>query len=231
MTSNHSGRAPQSALVSIRESGLVPLMSSADPDILWQAAEAIVGAGVSVMEIVFRTPGAARAFARLIERAQAAELPLTIGAGTVLDVASADAAIEAGARFVFSPALSAEVGERCETAGVAWFPGCATPTEVNTALELGCDAVKLFPADALGGPGFLRSLRSVFPELSAIPSGGISPTDEELRAWFGAGAVAVGVGSWLFPSAAIAAHDWSEVRRRLTVASAAATSARMEVEA
>lgn len=222
------GRDSHPALAAARESGIVPLMSSADPDVLWRAAEAIVEAGLGIMEVVFRAPGTARALARVIERAQEAGLPLTIGAGTVLSVTAADAAIGAGARFVFSPALSGEVGSRCIAAGVAWFPGCATPTEVHTALELGCDAVKLFPADALGGPGFVRSLRSVFPAMNPIPSGGIVPTEEELRAWFRAGAVAVGVGSWLFPSDAAGSHDWSEVSRRLATASTAVSSARVE---
>lgn len=220
------GRDPHPALVAARQSGIVPLVSSADPEVLWRAAEAITDAGLGMMEVVFRTPGAARALARVIERAREAALPLMIGAGTVLDAAAADAAIDAGARFVFSPALSGDVGRRCIDAGVAWFPGCATPTEVHTALELGSDAVKLFPADALGGPGFVRSLRSVFPSMSPIPSGGIVPTEDELAAWFRAGAVAVGVGSWLFPTDPAGSRDWSEARRRLVAASTAASSAR-----
>ena len=98
------------------------------------------------------------------------------------------------------------------------------------ALEHGCDAVKLFPADTLGGPGFLRSLRSVFGGVQAIPSGGVVPDTDELRAWFAQGAVAVGVGSWLFPSDSIASGDWDEVGRRLAAASAAVASARAESE-
>lgn len=226
MNSISSSDRPHPALAAANESGIVPLMSSADPNTLWRAANAIVEAGMTVMEVVFRTPGAGQALARLIERAESERLPLTIGAGTVLDVDAAGAAIDAGAQFVFAPTLSPAVGERCRAAGVAWFPGCATPTEVHTALELGCDAAKLFPADALGGPGFLRSLRSVFADLVAIPSGGVVPSVEELRAWFAAGAAAVGVGSWLFPPDSIASEDWGEVGRRLTAASSAVASAR-----
>ena len=226
MTAEPASQQIHPATAATRESGIVPLMSSADPDVLWRAAEAVVEAGLTVMEVVFRTPGAASALGELIGRAQSVELPLTIGAGTVLDVAAADAAIDAGARFVFSPTLSREVGIRCRDAGIAWFPGCATPTEVLSALELGCDAVKLFPADALGGPGFLRSLRSVFADIDAIPSGGVTPTEPELRAWFEAGAVAVGVGSWLFPTAAIQRGDWVEVSDRLAAAAASLAAAR-----
>jgi 2-dehydro-3-deoxyphosphogluconate aldolase/(4S)-4-hydroxy-2-oxoglutarate aldolase len=95
-------------------------------------------------------------------------------------------------------------------------------------LELGCDAVKLFPVDLLGGPPFLRALRSVFGDFAAIPSGGIDPQPELLAEWFGAGAVAVGAGSSLFPRDAIASGDWDEVDRRLTAAARAVTLARAE---
>ncbi len=230
MTPASVGDHPHPALVAVGESGVVPLMSSADPEVLWRAANAIVDSGLAVMEVVFRSRGAEEALAELVARAESARLPLTIGAGTVLDVAAADAAIAAGAQFVFAPTLSPAVGERCRAGGVAWFPGCATPTEVQTALEHGCDAVKLFPADTLGGPGFLRSLRSVFGSVQAIPSGGVVPDTDELRAWFAQGAVAVGVGSWLFPSGSIASGDWDEVGRRLAAASAAVASARAESE-
>jgi 2-dehydro-3-deoxyphosphogluconate aldolase/(4S)-4-hydroxy-2-oxoglutarate aldolase len=97
-----------------------------------------------------------------------------------------------------------------------------------TAMELGCEAVKVFPADALGGPGFLRSMRSVFADLEMIPSGGIVPNAEQLTRWLRAGAAAVGIGSWLFPPAAIAANDWNEVSRRLHAASSAMAAARKE---
>ncbi|MDH3250224.1 MAG: bifunctional 4-hydroxy-2-oxoglutarate aldolase/2-dehydro-3-deoxy-phosphogluconate aldolase [Acidimicrobiia bacterium] len=216
----------EASLASVRRSGVVPLLSSSDPGVLWQAANAVVDAGFEVIEVALREPGVLPALERLIERIDRAGLPLTVGAGTVLDVASASAAIDAGAGFVFSPVLSPEVGVRCGSDAVAWFPGCATPTEVRTALELGCDAVKLFPADLIGGPRFLRALRSVLGDLPAIPSGGIDPRSGDLADWFEAGAVAVGAGSSLFPGAAIASGDWDEIGRRLVAAAQAVASAR-----
>ncbi len=220
------GRHP--VLAAIEEVGLVPLISSTEPDDLIRAAEAIVAARLTVMEVTLRVPGALDALGRLIALVDRAGLPLTVGAGTVLDAGAARAAIGLGARFVFSPVLGVEVGETCLDHGVAWFPGCASPTEIHAALELGCDAVKLFPADTLGGPAFLRSVRAVFPELEAIPSGGIGASPEELTTWFRAGAVAVGMGSSLFPAEAIAAGDWEQVERRLAAAMAAVEVARGE---
>jgi 2-dehydro-3-deoxyphosphogluconate aldolase/(4S)-4-hydroxy-2-oxoglutarate aldolase len=217
------------ARVAIEEVGLVPLISSTNSDDLFRAAESIVEVGLTVMEVTLRAPGALEALGRLIAHADRMRLPLSVGAGTVLDAATARAAIGIGAQFVFSPVLGIEVGEACLGSGVAWFPGCATPTEILTALDLGCDAVKLFPADAIGGPGFLRSVRSVFPALAAIPSGGIGPSPGELVAWYRAGAIAVGMGSSLFPADAIAASDWEEVARRLGSAVSAVQEAREEL--
>ena len=214
------------ALASVVKSGVVPLLASSDAHVLWQGANAIVDAGILVMEVALREPGVLPALAELIVQVEKSDLPLTVGAGTVLDVASAEAAIDCGAKFVFSPVLSPDVGARCLSTEVAWFPGCATPTEVHTALELGCDAVKLFPVDLLGGPPFLRALKSVFGGFAAIPSGGIDPQPEALAEWFGAGAVAVGAGSSLFPHDAIAAGDWDGVGRRLAAAARAVTLTR-----
>lgn len=221
-----TGSSPHPAFGAVRASGVVPLLATSDPDVLWRAADSIVDAGFAVMEVALRGPGVLAALEQVIERVEAGGLPLTVGAGTVLDVGSAAAAIDAGARFVFSPVLTPDVGARCRSEHVAWFPGCATPTEVHTALELGCDAVKLYPADLIGGPRFLRSLRSVFGDVQAIPSGGIDPQSGDLAEWFDAGAVAVGAGSSLFPSSAIEEGDWDEVQRRLGAAAAAVADAR-----
>lgn len=223
-----AGSISHPALDAVRESGVVPLLASPDPDVLWRAASAIVEAGFGVFEIALRGPGVLAALEQVIGRVEAAGLPLAVGAGTALDAESAGAAIDAGARFVFSPILTPEVGDRCRAEQVAWFPGCATPTEVHTALGLGCDAVKLYPADLIGGPRFLRSLRSVFGDFPSVPSGGIDPQSEDLGEWFDAGAVAVGAGSSLLPSGAIEAGDWDEVQRRLGAAAGAVAAARGE---
>lgn len=219
---------PHPAVEAIQKSGVVPLLASSDPEVLWRAANAIVESGFNVLEVALRGRGVLDALEKMVERVDADGLPLTIGAGTVLDGATAAAAVDVGARFVFSPVLTPAVGATCRSADAAWFPGCATPTEVQTALELGCDAVKLFPADLIGGPRFLRALRSVFGGVQAIPSGGIDPRPGHLDEWFDAGAVAVGAGSSLFPSSALASSDWVEIRRRLDAASAAVAATREE---
>lgn len=215
----------------MRSGGLVPLYASDDSDRLFRLAELIVEAGIPVMEVTLRVPGALEALGRLIGRIEQEGLPLLAGAGTVLSGADTDRAVQAGAGFVFSPIVDPEVAARCRAAGVAWIPGCATPTEVHTAMAHGCSAVKLFPADAIGGPGFLRAVRAVLPAVEAIPSGGVSPDPDALEAWFRAGATAVAMGSRLFPPEAIAAGEWSEVKRRLDTAVSAVTVARERLKA
>jgi 2-dehydro-3-deoxyphosphogluconate aldolase/(4S)-4-hydroxy-2-oxoglutarate aldolase len=223
---NRDGSPGTVALDVIKTGGLVPLYSSANADLLYRLAQLVAGAGIPVLEVTMRAPGAVQALSRVIARVEREDLPVMVGAGTVLGVGSARAVIEAGARFIFSPVVDPAVGERCRAGDVAWIPGCATPTEIHTALDVGCVAVKLFPADTIGGPGFLSSVRSVLPGLEAIPSGGIVPDAEVLRAWFRAGACAVAMGSRLFPNEAVTGRDWSEVERRLHLAVSAVAGAR-----
>lgn len=218
------------ALDSIRADGLVPLFSSADSDELFRLAEVIVESGVHVLEVTLRVAGALDAIRQVIRDVEAAGLPLMVGAGTVLNVSDAESVIDAGARFVFSPIVDPKIAMICIDAGVPWIPGCATPTEIHTAVELGSSAVKLFPADAIGGPGFLRSVRFVFPDLEAIPSGGVIPDAEVLQDWFGAGAMAVAMGSQLFPRDTINSKDWPEVRRRMDMAIAAVAVGKRRAE-
>lgn len=208
------------------QDGIVPILGSDSTSALSQAAEAVLASGLSTMEVTLRSPGALDAFAEFVTWVEREKLPLELGVGTVLSAAAASSAISAGARFVFSPVVSAEVAATCREMGTPYFPGCATPTEIHRAMELGCTAVKLFPASTLGGPGFLRSVRAVFPSLSAIPTGGVSPDQAELSEWFASGACAVGLGSAVFGNAR---GDWADVEDHLRAAALAVSTAREEL--
>jgi 2-dehydro-3-deoxyphosphogluconate aldolase / (4S)-4-hydroxy-2-oxoglutarate aldolase len=151
------------------------------------AGRALVQGGVTVVEVAFTTPDAPTAIAEL----RAACPDALIGAGTVLDAAAAFAAVQAGARFLVSPLVSGEVLRAGHRYGVAVIPGAATPTEVNAAMELGADAVKLFPAGSLG-VDYLRAIAAAMPHVPFVPTGGISAQDAPR--WLAAGAMAVGVG-------------------------------------
>ncbi|WP_338775279.1 bifunctional 4-hydroxy-2-oxoglutarate aldolase/2-dehydro-3-deoxy-phosphogluconate aldolase [Streptomyces sp. DG1A-41] len=163
-------------------------------------ARAVLDAGLRAVEVALTTPGALTALARV--RADRPEALL--GAGTVLDGAAARAAVEAGARFLVSPSLHPEVIRTGHRYGVPVFPGVSTPTEMVRALEEGADALKLFPASAVG-PSWLSDIRAALPQAPVIPTGGV--TIEDAPEWIAAGAVACGMGSALTSGGAAAAGE------------------------
>jgi 2-dehydro-3-deoxyphosphogluconate aldolase/(4S)-4-hydroxy-2-oxoglutarate aldolase len=156
------------------------------------AAEAIARAaadgGARAVEITMTIPGAAALIALLRGGGLAPEV--VVGAGTVLSVQQLDEVLAAGAQFAVAPGLDAALVARCAEAGVPFVPGALTPTEVTAGRTLGLDALKLFPADSVG-PGHLRALRSVFPDVAFVPTGGIRAANA--AAWFDAGAHALGL--------------------------------------
>jgi len=155
------------------------------------AADTLLGAGITSLEISMTTPYALDAVSTL--RRETGE-DSVIGAGTVLDATTARMAVEAGARFLVSPSLDAEVIRTGHRYGVPVFPGVATPTEMVRALELGADALKLFPASG-HAPSWLRDVRAALPQAPLLPTGGV--TVDSAPEWIAAGAVAVGMGSAL----------------------------------
>jgi 2-dehydro-3-deoxyphosphogluconate aldolase / (4S)-4-hydroxy-2-oxoglutarate aldolase len=175
------------ACAAIEAAGCVGILRAASAADAVAAGRALVAGGLTVIEVAFTTPDAPAAIAELRSACPAA----LVGAGTVLDAAAAFAAVRAGAQFLVSPLVSSDVLQAGHRYGVAVLPGAATPTEINTAMELGADAVKLFPASSLG-VGFLRSVAAAMPQVPFIPTGGIGAADA--RDWLAAGAVAVGIG-------------------------------------
>lgn len=148
---------------------------------------ALIEAGLKVVEVAYTTPSAATAIASLRSAYPAA----TVGAGTVLDAMAAYTAVDAGARFLVSPVVAEEVLRAGHRYGVAVIPGASTPGEIQTAMELGAEAVKLFPASTFG-TGYLRAIATALPHVPFVPTGGI--TVENARSWLETGAMAVGVG-------------------------------------
>ena len=170
-----------------------------------EIARALLAGGISAIEFTLTGAGAHDAIGAarvaLGERAQ-------IGVGSVLTDAAADAAIDAGAQFVVTPALRLETIAACRARGVPIMCGAFTPTEALTAYEAGADMVKIFPA-RLGGPQYIRDLLAPLPFLKLAPTGGISA--ENARAYLDAGAVAVGIGGNLVSAAAVAEGQWDRI--------------------
>jgi 2-dehydro-3-deoxyphosphogluconate aldolase/(4S)-4-hydroxy-2-oxoglutarate aldolase len=213
-------------LATIARDGVVPVFYDPDVEVARSVARCLVAGGLTTLEFTNRGDGAVRVFAELVAWARR-ELPeLVVGVGTVTHAATAVHVLDIGADFVFGPTLDADVAAACHERNVPYVPGCATLTEIVAAYRLGCDRVKLFPADAVGGPSFLRAVRAPCPWVQAIPTGGVEPTVASLRAWYGAGAPAVGMGSKLLTKDLIEVGDWDGLERTVLETVAAVAEAR-----
>jgi 2-dehydro-3-deoxyphosphogluconate aldolase/(4S)-4-hydroxy-2-oxoglutarate aldolase len=170
-------------------------------------ARALAEGGLSVIEVTLRTPAAAAAIAAIV-----GGVPhVVVGAGTLRRAADVAAAVRAGARFLVSPGLTPELAASALATELPYLPGVATPSEVMAARALGICVMKLFPAEALGGVGFLRALAPVFPGIAFCPTGGV---DERTAAdYLALPNVPMVGGSWMAPRDAIAAGDWLRIRR------------------
>ena len=171
-------------------------------------------AGITVFEITMTVPDAPALIADL-----AREPGLLVGAGTVASAAQADAVLKAGAKFLVAPWVGEEIVAPAHEAGAAVMLGALTPTEVRAALAAGADVVKVFPASSAGGPGHIRALKSVFPDVVFCPTGGVDPSN--LRQWLDAGASFVGIGGKLVDEKLISAGDKQAVQDAARAALAA----------
>ena len=200
---------------------VVPVVTRLAPGDARALASALVRGGLSVIEVTLRAAGAIEAIGAI-----AADPPdgLLLGAGTVLTVDQVDAAVDAGARFVVSPGLSARVVARCAARGVPCIPGVVTATEVMAALDEGLDLLKFFPAEAAGGVMTLRALAAPFPQARWVPTGGI--TIANLAGYFAVPAVTAVGGSWMVRPELIEMGRFDELERLAREAATAAAAAR-----
>ena len=198
----------------IAEIGAVPVFHAPAVDDAVAIARACIDGGMRVVEFTNRGDQAHEVFSAL-HKTVASEVPIAIlGAGTVLDQATAALYVNSGARLIVGPNTNADVARLCNRRKVAYIPGCGTASEVSYAEELGCEIVKLFPARASGGPGFVKDLLGPMPWSSILPTGGIGTGRDELREWFEAGVTAVGLGSSLITSDIVNRRAWDELERR-----------------
>jgi 2-dehydro-3-deoxyphosphogluconate aldolase / (4S)-4-hydroxy-2-oxoglutarate aldolase len=180
----------QQVMARIRDVGVVPVIRAESADEAARVIDAIRAGGVSVLEITMTVPGAVGLIAEVARRVGN---DAVVGAGTVLDAETARAVILAGARFVVSPALDLATIACCRRYGVPVAPGALTPTEVVAAWQAGADIVKVFPANAMGGPSYIKALKAPLPQIELCPTGGVSL--ETAADFIKAGASILGVGN------------------------------------
>ena len=193
------------------DTGLVPVFYHADVGVASKIVEALAEAGVRCFEFVNRGDQAHLVFGELVCRFGNND-EIILGAGSVVDPVTAGQYIQLGANFIVGPMLNPDVAKVCNRRKVAYSPGCGTPSEISAAEELGVEIVKIFPGSQVGGPGFVKALRGPMPWTYLMPTGGVAPTEENLRGWFEAGVACVGMGSKLVRKDLVAAGDFDAIR-------------------
>jgi 2-dehydro-3-deoxyphosphogluconate aldolase/(4S)-4-hydroxy-2-oxoglutarate aldolase len=185
------------ALDGIIAQGIMPLFYYPDTEVSIQVIRTLYRAGIKVLEYTNRAAGALENF-KVIKQAQLQEMPdMLLGSGTIKSVEEAKAFIEAGADFIVAPTTNPEVAKITADHDLLWIPGCMTPTEIFLAQQNNAALIKIFPANILG-PGFINSIKELFPGQLFLPTGGVDLTKENITGWFNAGVCAVGMGSKLF---------------------------------
>ncbi|NRT12106.1 bifunctional 4-hydroxy-2-oxoglutarate aldolase/2-dehydro-3-deoxy-phosphogluconate aldolase [Flavobacterium sp. 14A] len=194
----------------MKETGLVPLFYHQDIEVSKKVLKACYDGGARLLEFTSRGDFAHEVFAALSKYA-IAELPgMILGVGSVTDAAAASLYMQLGANFIVTPVLREDIAIACNRRKVLWSPGCGTLTEIARAEELGCEIVKLFPGD-IYGPEFIKGIKGPQPWTSIMPTGGVSPTVENLSKWFKAGVTCVGIGSQLIKADQNGAFDLVQI--------------------
>jgi 2-dehydro-3-deoxyphosphogluconate aldolase/(4S)-4-hydroxy-2-oxoglutarate aldolase len=210
------------AMQRLTESGTVAVMRGADADALVKTVEALREGGVTAIEITADNPDATA----MIEAVTGSfDDEIVVGAGTVLDEATALDTIRAGAEFVVGPTVEPSVVDACNRYGVLVAPGAFTPTEALSAYEAGADFVKIFPASS-GGPGHLGGIKGPLPQIPLMPTGGVDA--DNAGDFIRAGAEVVGAGSALVPGAAVESGDFETITENARAFTEAVEGARAD---
>jgi 2-dehydro-3-deoxyphosphogluconate aldolase/(4S)-4-hydroxy-2-oxoglutarate aldolase len=211
----------QDILRAITDIGIVPVVRTTTADAAIRSIEALFRGGVRAAEITMTVPGAIRALEKVADQFGDS---IMLGAGTVLDPETARACMLAGAQFFVTPSLNLKTIEIAKRYSKVICAGALTPTEVVTAWQAGADVIKIFPADAVGGPKYIKALKGPLPQVEMIPTGGVNlnTAADFLRA----GACAIAVGGELVNAELIKSNNYDEMENRARQFLGAVKSAR-----
>ena len=201
-------------LVSFRVSGVIPVFYHPDIHVLLRIVSICYDCGLRVFEFMHqRDNRGLRFFTHLTE--QLDQYPgIVLGVGTVLDATMAERYIHAGAHFIASPFLRADMGRVCDEREVLWMPGCASAEEVDLAVELNAAAISVLPGNILGHE-FIAPISRRYPDLAMLPSGISDLRERSLAKWFESGALAIKIGPQIFTKEHLAAGEWTNISRDL----------------
>ncbi|MBM3708942.1 MAG: bifunctional 4-hydroxy-2-oxoglutarate aldolase/2-dehydro-3-deoxy-phosphogluconate aldolase [Actinobacteria bacterium] len=177
--------------------GMIPLFYNSDKEEAKAIAEALYRGGSHILEFTNRGPAALDVFSYLVNIAPQTFPEMIIGAGTITDAQTAALFIAYGADFIVGPNFNEDLAKLCNKKRIPYIPGAATINEVVAAEEFGAEIIKIFPGSTVGGPKFVEALLGPLPRTKVMPTGGVSVDEENIKAWFKAGVMAVGMGSQL----------------------------------
>jgi 2-dehydro-3-deoxyphosphogluconate aldolase / (4S)-4-hydroxy-2-oxoglutarate aldolase len=196
----------------IIQQGVLPLFYNKSPDVSIAVLKALYEAGIRTVEYTNRGEAALENFKALRKVCESELTGMHLGIGTIKTGDEAKVFVDAGADYLISPGVVKDAAKVAAKNGLLYIPGCMTPTEIIRAEALGATMVKIFPGNILG-PGYISSIREIFPNLRFIVTGGVEPEEQNLRGWFGAGVSAVGLGSKLITKQVLESGDYATITR------------------
>ncbi|WP_319267119.1 bifunctional 4-hydroxy-2-oxoglutarate aldolase/2-dehydro-3-deoxy-phosphogluconate aldolase [Draconibacterium sp.] len=202
----------------MKETGMVPVFYHQDIEVCKAVVKACYDGGARVFEFTNRGDFATLLFAELNKWSIEHCPEMIMGVGSIVDEATAAMYIALGTNFVVAPLIDEATAKVCNKRKIAWSPGCGSVTEIGQAHELGAEVVKIFPGSQVGGPSFVKAVKGPMPWASIMPTGGVSPTEENLKGWFNAGVTCVGMGSQLFPKEVLAEKNYGYITDKCTEA-------------
>ena len=198
-------------LNAIYEQSVIPVFYHPDAEVCKQVIQACADGGAKCVEFTNRGDFAAHVFYEVTRHFAKADPSVIMGVGSIVDAPTAGIYIANGAKFVVSPLTNVETAKLCNRRGIPYSPGCGSATEIGDAQELGCEIIKVFPGSTVGGPEFVKNVLGPMPWTRIMPTGGVEPTEESLRKWFGAGIVACGIGSNMITKKLLDAGDYKGI--------------------
>lgn len=202
----------------MKETGLVPVFYSSELETCKEVMRASYEGGVRVFEFTNRGDFAHEVFGALNTWTLENMPDMILGAGSIVDEGTTSLYLQLGANFIVSPVLNAQMAKVCNRRKVLWSPGCGSLSEISYAEELGAEVVKIFPGSQVGGPAFVKAVLGPNPWTSIMPTGGVKPTEDNLRAWFEAGVHCVGMGSQLFKKDIIDSKNFKDLTKNINEA-------------
>lgn len=202
-------------LTAMMGQGVIPVFYHPDAQTCVNVIQACANGGARCIEFTNRGDFAAHVFLDVARHFAKADPSVIMGVGSVVDAPTAGIYIANGAKFVVGPILNADVAKVCNRRMIPYSPGCGSASEISLAQELGCEIVKVFPGESVGGPTFVKNVLGPMPWTRIMPTGGVDPDEKSLREWFGAGIVAAGMGSKLITNDLLKAGDWKGIEDRV----------------